>query len=124
MENSDLKRRILSEMQNLIAQSCSERMIDQKFEPLHVDIIKKHFNAADAKFDYHRKRVKMEIVMNDEAYDSKTINISVPTLHANFWFRNLSDFLNSCIDSDPKSLGFYVRLLKSYQKHDNKLMSA
>ncbi len=118
-----LRGRILTEMKNLINQSCIDKKFEEKFEPLHIAIVKKHFNAAEAQFDYHRRRVEMEIVMNDEAYDAKTINFSLPTLHANFWFRNLCDFLHSCIDSDPKSLGFYVNLLKSYQKKDMRVLS-
>lgn len=124
MKNSMLRGRIITEMKKLITQSCTEKKFEEKFEPLHIAIVKKHFNAADAHFDYHRKRVEMEIVMNDEAYDPKTINVAIPTLHANFWFRNLCDFLYSCIDSDPKSLGFYVSLLKSYHKKDNFVLSA
>lgn len=124
MENSNLSGRILMEMEDLIAQSCSEQKVDQNFEKLHVAILKKHYNAADVSFDYHRKRVEMDIVMNDKDYNPKTVNLSVPTLHANFWFRNLCDFLKSCIDYDSKSLAFYASLIRSFRSTDRSLMTA
>lgn len=124
MNNLILKGRILTEIKNLINESCVEAKFDDKFKALHSALIKKHFNAAEAKFDYHRRRIHMEIIMNDEVYDPKSINLSLPTLHANFWYKDLSEFLTSCIDNDAKSLGFYVSLLKTYRKKDRQLLSA
>lgn len=123
MENSNLKGRILMEMEDLIAQSCSEQKVNQSYETLHIAILKKHYNAADVSFDYHRKRVEMDIVMNDLDYNPKTVNLSMPTLHANFWFRNLCEFLKSCIDYDAKSLAFYASLIRSFHSKDRSLLT-
>jgi len=124
MENSNLRGRILMEMEDLIAQSCPKRKVDQKFEPLHVDLIKKHYNAAEVSIDYHRGRVEMDLVINDKDYDPKTVNLYLPTLHMNLWFRDLCDFLKSCIDSDAKSLAFYASLLQSFKGKDKPLTMA
>jgi hypothetical protein len=124
MENSNLKGRILMEMEYLIAQSCPKKKASPKFETLHVAILKKHYNAADVSIDYHRRRVEMNIVMDDKDYDPKTVNLYMPTLHVNLWFRNLRDFLRSCIDNDNKSLAFYASLLRTHSNKNSPLMTA
>ncbi len=123
MENSSLRRRVLMEIENLIARSCPKQKVPQKFENLHVAILKNHYNAADVVIDYHRRRVELDIVMDDRDYDPKKVNLCIPTLHANLWFRNLYDFLKSCIDHDSKSVAFYAGLLQSYQSNDMALVA-
>lgn len=122
MENSSLRGRILREIENLIAQSPKQK-VPLKFENLHVALVKKHYNATDVSIDYHRRRVEMDIVMDDQAYDPQKVNTNLPTLHANLWFRNLSEFLRSCLDNDNRSLAFYASLLKSYQNNDRILVA-
>ncbi|HEA23063.1 hypothetical protein LCGC14_1058000 [marine sediment metagenome] len=118
MENSSLRTRVLMDIENLIARSCPKQKVPLKFEDLHVAIIKNHYNAADVVFDYQRRRVELDIVLDDTAYDPKKVNLSIPTLHANLWFRNLFDFLKTCIDKDTKSVAFYAGLLQSYQSNE------
>ncbi len=124
MENSNLKGRILMEMEDLIAQSCPKQKVSPNYETLHVAILKKHYNAAAVSIDYHRRRVEMDVVMDDKDYDPKTVNLFMPTLHVNLLFRNLRDFLKSCIDYDNKSLAFYASLLRSYTNKSSPLMTA
>lgn len=123
MENSSLARRVLMEIENLVTGSCPKQKVPQKFENLHVAILKNHYNAADVVIDYHRRRVALDIVIDDRDYDPKKVNLFVPTLHANLWFRNLCDFLKTCIDHDPKSVAFYARLLQSYQSNEMSLVA-
>jgi len=118
MEKSSLRGRILMEIESLISRSCAKSKMTKNFQNLHQVIVKKHYNAAEVSIDYHRKRIEMDIVMDDEDYDPKKVNLYVPTLHANLLFKNLCDFLNSCIDKDTKSLAFYAGLLRSYTKKD------
>lgn len=124
MENSKLSGRIILEMENLIALSCPKQKVNQNFEPLHVDLIKKHYNAAEVSIDYHRRRVEMDLVLNDKDYDPKTVNLYMPTLHVNLWFRDLCDFLKSCIDRDTKSIAFYASLIRSFKGKDKQLLTA
>ncbi len=124
MENSNLERRILMEMEELIVLSCPKQKVSRNYEDLHVALVKKHYNAAEVSFDYHRNRVEMAIVMNDRDYDPKTINLHVPTLHTNLCFKNLCGFLKSCVDSDNKNLAFYAGLLRSYTNKNVPLMTA
>jgi len=124
MENSNVKGRILMEMENLIALSCPKQKVTTNYENLHIAILKKHYNAADVSIDYHRRRVEMELVMDDRDYDPKTVNLYMSTLHMNLWFRNLYDLLKSCIDYDNKSLAFYAGLLSSYTNKSLPLMTA
>ena len=123
MENASLRTRVLMEIENLVARSCPKQKVSQKFENLHVAILKNHYNAADVVFDYHRKRVELDIIIDDRDYDPKRINLSVPTMHANLWFRNLFDFLKTCIDNDSKSVAFYAGLLQSYQSNETILVA-
>lgn len=123
MENFNLEKRILFDIEDLISESCPTQKISPKFEHLHVALLKKHYNAADVSIDYHRRRVEMDIVMDDQEYDPKTVNTDLPTLRANLWFRNLADFLKSCLDNDNHSLAFYASLLKSYQSKDKVLIA-
>lgn len=118
MENSTLKMKIIKEIENLISQSCTNQKSTNKFENLHVAILKKYYNAADVSIDYHRKRVEMDIVMDDTYYDPQRVNTYVPTFHANLLFKNLREFLKSCIEKDNKNLGFYASLLRSFTKKD------
>ena len=124
MENSHLKHRILFEIENLISNSCPKNNIDSQFENLHIAILKKHYNASEVSIDYHRKRIEMQLIMNDADYDPKTVNTFMHTLHANMWFRNLSDFLKQCIDKDNKSIAFYSSLLSYYLNTDSVLHKA
>jgi hypothetical protein len=118
MENSTLPIRIRTEIENLISKSCANQQATDKFESLHVALLKKYYNAADVTIDYHRRRVEMDIVMDDTQYDPQKVNTYIPTLHANLLFKNLKDFLKSCIEMDAKSLGFYAGLLRTFTKKD------
>jgi hypothetical protein len=118
MENSGLKTRVLTEIENLISKSCSKSKMSQKFQNLHIAILKKYYNAADVSIDYHRKRVIMDIVMDDSCYDPKKVNSSLPTLRANLLFRNLKDFLSSSLDKDNVSIAFYARLIRAYENRN------
>ncbi|MBM1105496.1 hypothetical protein JQC67_05010 [Aurantibacter crassamenti] len=114
MEKSNLRTKILNEIENLVAGSTKYNS-RPKYESLHVAILKNHYNAALVSIDYHRKRVKLDIVLDDKAYDPKKVNTNVPILYANLLFKNLGEFLKSCIDNDSKSLAIYVNLLKSFK---------
>jgi len=114
MEKSSLRAKILKEIENLVTGSTTQKAAG-KYENLHVAILKNHYNAAEVSIDYHRKRVKMDIIVDDKAYDPKKVNTHVPTLHANLLFKNLSEFLRSCIDKDSKSLAIYASLINSFK---------
>ena len=111
------------EIETLIAQSCTPDKLNKRFKKLHQLILKKHYNAADVAIDYHRKRVNMDIVLDDSQYQPNTVNTDLATIPANFFFNNLCDFLRSCLSDDNKSLAFYAGLLRTFAKKDVTLMS-
>ena len=123
MEKSGLRGRILTEVEMLIAQSCNPEKLNKRFRKMHQLILKKHYNAADVDIDYHRKRVKMDIVLDDSQYQPNTVNTNMATFPANFFFNNLCDFLRSSLSDDNKSLAFYAGLLRTFAKKDVELMS-
>ncbi len=118
MENPTLRFRIKKEIGRLISKSCADSQSTEKFEPLHIAILKKYYNAADVSIDHHRKRVVMDIVMDDRNYDPNKVNTYIPLLHANLLFRNLKDFLMSCIDMKAENLGFYAGLIRTFTKQE------
>ena len=124
MDTKSLRERILMELENLISRSCSQGEITQQSQRIHEMLLKKHYNAVGVQIDYHRKRVKMDIVVDDTAYDPKKVNTFMPTIPANFYFKNLKDFLWSGVKSDSKSLAFYDWLLRKMNKKDTRLQLA
>ena len=116
MDKLRLRERILMELENLISRSCTNEKISQQSRKLHELLLKKHYNAVGVQIDYHRKRIKMDIVMDDSAYDPKKVNTSMPTIPANLFFKNLKDFLWSGVHSDSKSLAFYAGLLQKMKQ--------
>ncbi|MFT6795003.1 MAG: hypothetical protein ACJART_000134 [Maribacter sp.] len=114
MEKSKLKGKILLELDKLISQSCKSSQSINKYEQLHIALLKKYYNAANVNIDYHRHRIKMDIVTDDSFYDPKKVNTHLPLLYANLLFDNLKSFLSSCVDKDEKSIGFYSQLLTKF----------
>lgn len=118
MEKSSLRERILMEIESLISRSCAKGKMTKKFQDLHQLIVKKHYNAADVSIDYHRKRVSLDIVIDDSSYNPRKLNINMSILHANLLFGNLKDFLRSCLEKDNKSIAFYAGLIRSFTKKE------
>ena len=118
MKKSKHNEQIIMELERLIAQSCGDEQKSGKFKQLHIALLKKYYNAADVSIDYHRRRIKMDVILDDEAYRPGKLNINLPVLHTNLLFDNLKSFLPSCIDRDRKSLGFYAQLLKNFKQKE------
>ncbi|SHG73523.1 hypothetical protein [Flagellimonas flava] len=123
MGNSRLTTRILMEMENLITKSSTRENITSRFKELHRSILRKHYNAADVEIDYHHHRIKMDVVLNDQEYDPKTINMVVSTMPVNLFYKDLCGFLKSCLSKDVKSLAFYATLLKQHTDKDISMMA-
>lgn len=100
------------EMERLIARSSAKGKMTKKIQSFHEAIIKKHYNAADVAIDYHRHRIKMNVLMDESGYDPKTVNLDLDLLPTNLFFKNLRDFLKSCLERDAKSIAFYAKLIK------------
>jgi hypothetical protein len=118
MENQSLKGRITAELESLISRSCKRGKRPGNFRNLHQLLVKKHYNAADVAIDYKRKRVIMEVVLNDQHYEPGKPNINLPTLRVNLMFGNLKEFLRSCIETDNNSLAFYAWVLRTYSRKE------
>ncbi|MGB5369375.1 MAG: hypothetical protein WBN18_03010 [Flavobacteriaceae bacterium] len=119
MENSRLGGRILKEVESLISKSIPAQNAPEKLKSLHETLIMKHYNATDVTIDYHRRRIKMNIVTDDSAYDPNKVNTELPTLPTNLWYRNLYEFLVSCIDKDQRSIAFYSQMIRGFQVEDH-----
>jgi hypothetical protein len=118
MEKKSLKGRILSELESLISRSCHKGRTSGHTRRIHQLIVQKHYNATAGDIDYHRQRVTLELVSDEQAYHPGRLNINLTTFRANLMFGNLKDFLKSCVETDNKSLAFYAWLLRTYDKKD------
>jgi len=98
----------------LIDKSCSQPNIPKRFQKFHIALVKKNFNAIEVSIDYHRKRVYMDIVLDDHESDVATGTLMVPTFRTNLLYQNLNEFLNSCIELDFENSPFYAKLLHSF----------
>lgn len=114
MEKSRLKGKILLELDKLISLSCKSSKSLKKYEELHIALLKKYYNAVDVHIDYHRHRVKMDIVTDDSFYHPNKVNTHLPLLYTNLLFDNLKNFLSTCVDKDEKSIGFYSQLVTRF----------
>lgn len=114
MEKSKLREKVLVELEKLISQSCKNPTDSKKYQQLHVALLKKYYNATHVSIDYHRHRIKMEIIQDESVYDSTKVNTYLPNFYTNLLFKSLSRFLTSCVEKDAKSIGFYVQLLNSF----------
>lgn len=114
MEKSKLRERVLFELEKLISQSCKNPAASKKYQQLHIVLLKKYYNATNVTIDYHRRRIQMEVIQDDSVYDPKQVNTYLPTIYTNLLFKNLRNFLTTCIDQDNKSVGFYSQLLKMF----------
>ena len=110
-------------MDDLITESSTRKNITSRFQDLHKSILRKHYNAADVEIDYHRQRIKMDVVLNDYEYDPKKINIVVSTMPLNLSYNNLGAFLKTCLTEDVSTLAFYATLLKQYTNKDVALLA-
>ncbi|TLP76987.1 hypothetical protein [Maribacter sp. ACAM166] len=116
MEKEKLRERVLVELEKLISLSCRNPSGSKKYEQLHIALLKKYYNATSVTIDYHRHRIKMEVIQDDSLYDPKIVNTYLPTIYTNLLFKSLRKFLTTCVEKDNKSVGFYSQLLKSYKK--------
>lgn len=123
MENSRLGTKILLETENLILNSCSTSAFSKKSKELHSAILKKYYNAADITIDYHRNRVSMDIVIDDQDYSPAKVNTIIATVPMSLSFKSICNLLKSCLEEDVKSLAFYARLLRNYANKDVTFMA-
>ena len=122
MVNSSLKMRIISELESLITQSFPNQKIQKKQKDLHVALLKRYYNAYDVSIDYFRRRITLNIVIDDTAYNPNIVNTYLPTFRADIHFISLKYFLKKCLEQDVKSLAFYASLLRMFSKEERELL--
>ena len=65
-------------------------------------------------------RVKMNIVIDEELFDPKTVNMNMSILPMNLFFKNLKVFLKSWLERDAKSIAFYAKLITDLSPNKQK----
>lgn len=121
MKSKMIENRILSDLEELISESCNHRESNTRFEDLHRDLLRNHYNAADVDIDYHRKRIKMLVLTDESGYRPGGVNLNLPVVYVNLLFGNLREFLTGCLRRDRRSLSFYAQLLRGFKSKSPQL---
>lgn len=123
MEKSGLGVKILIEIESLIYRSCEQDKVSEAYRRLHREIVKKHFGAIDAVFDYQEKFVSLvrEYELDGSEMDDESCFTQI--IHSNVRYENLVNFLMSCLGSDTESLAFYMRILREFGANELPLVA-
>ncbi len=92
------------ELTRLIEISCSGNLGFRKFTHFHKALVKIAYNAVDISFDYERRRVHMNIVLDENKEE-------VPKMPVNLAYRNLGEFLQTNISMNTGTIMQYTFLL-------------
>lgn len=104
------------EVERIISKGSSQQKISKKMEDFYTAIIKKYYNATDVQIDYHRRRVKMNVILDESLYQARTANVNLPMVPVNLFFLSFGSFLKSCLQKDNQSIAFYATLLSNLKK--------
>lgn len=97
----------------LIDFSCEDSDQLYRLELFHKMLIKMSYKAAYVAIDYNKKRVYMNVLIEDESYDLESINSFAKTMSVNLSYTNLNIFLKTCIPEDVEILREYYPYLTS-----------
>lgn len=111
------KNNVVEDLKLLIDISCVDGEDITMFELFHKMLIRISYKAANISIDYHRKRVYMNVVSEDKYYDLETLNHPfASTMSVNLVYKDLNDFLKTCIVEDEDSLNYYPTLISRFFK--------
>lgn len=112
------KNSIIKDLRLLIDFSCE----DASFELFHKMLIRMSYKAVDVNIAYERKRIYMNVLTEDESYDSETVNVFAEKMRVNLGYNDLRTFLKSCIIEDNDRLKqYYPFLMSSFYKTNTKI---
>ncbi|SFU29445.1 hypothetical protein SAMN05216480_101479 [Pustulibacterium marinum] len=113
MKNNLNTEVVLQEIRFLLRTSCQEESLQQKhFESLHCAILKKHFKAGDVKIDHRNKVIHLSMNVDSSAnfFGQKSY------VDVEMKFKNIYDFLESCLETSDQNIVFYRNILKFYNQ--------
>lgn len=102
-----------ADLKLLIDVSCVNTKGVSLYEQFHRMLIRMSYKASNVVIDYARKRIYMNILAEDESYDSVLVNEFAETMAVNLSYSDLNTFLKSCILEDTDSLQLYYPFLVS-----------
>lgn len=102
---------MIKDLIQLIDFSCEDSDQLNLLEVFHKMLIRMSYKAVDVNIDYNIKKVYMNILTEDESYDSVPVNAFAETMSVNLSYSDLNTFLNSCILEDSQSLKHYYPFL-------------
>lgn len=110
-------------MESLIYRSGIEKNRPDFNEELHKSLVARYYNAENVAFDYHRKRVWMDVTQGGPGMEDNPGNVQESILRINLRYDDLAEFLKSCLSRDSESLAFYIRILRSYPQNELPLIA-
>lgn len=108
------KSAVVQNIKQLIDISCNANKSDSWFRLFHLRIIKMAYNATEVSIDYDRKRMYMNVMVNEDYYNIYSTKTSLPTIAVNLIYTDLKDFLNTCILEDDNSLAIYPSIMANF----------
>lgn len=111
------KNSIIKDISLLIDFSCE----DASFELFHKMLIRMSYKAVDVNIAYDRKRIYMNVLTEDESYDSEPVNAFAEKMKVNLGYTDLRTFLKARIVEDNDRLKeYYPFLMSSFSKTSTK----
>ncbi len=113
MKNNLNTEVVLQQIRYLLKTSCRETASKRdRYESLHLAILKKHFKAADVRIDHVRQIIHLSMTVEDtqEFLGMKSY------VDVEMKYTNMYSFLESCLDKDDQNIVFYRNILRFYNQ--------
>lgn len=115
MKNLSPNQTIAIKLSELVSHSCTKPEVTETDRYLHRELLKSHFKASDVFIDYDRKRVILDIQVEEASpYNPKIINLFTPVVHTNLPYTELHHFLHECIEVNNSNADFYSTLVQEF----------
>lgn len=113
MKNNFNTEVVLQQIRYLLKTSCREPAAKRdRYESLHIAILKKHFKAADVRIDPALKLIHLSMGVDDAPgfLGMKTY------VDVEMQYTDMYAFLESCLDTEDQNIVFYRNILRFYNQ--------
>lgn len=114
---------MVSDLKLLIDISCENVEEQICYSEFHSTLIRMAYKATDVKINYHRKRIYMNVLSEDESFDLVSINYFAAAMSANLSYSSLDELLKSCfLVGDEVLKHYYPFLVADFNKRKTKVL--
>ncbi|WP_350288030.1 hypothetical protein [uncultured Croceitalea sp.] len=94
-------------LENLLNTQKENKDLFRLHQLLHINLIKWCYNSSDVLIDYDKKRIFMNIILDNTDKRNQKCKTAKAVMPTNLRYDNLTSFLKSCILEDDASIEFY-----------------